>query len=79
LFEIGPLAGPIEEVEEASDCQATGPATGTLSRARMLAAAAPTTRQHPSTRKMIERVNRISVRIDEPAPTVPANGDLIEA
>jgi hypothetical protein len=45
----------------------------------MLATAAPTTRQHPSTRKMIERVNRISVRIDEPAPTVPTNGDLIEA
>ena len=45
--------------------------TGTLSRIRMLAAAVPTTRKHPSTMKITAFVNRISIPLDKPAEAFP--------
>src|SRR4051812_36961848 len=47
---------------------------GTLSRPRMLAAAAPTTRKHASARMVIVLVKQISVSAGEPQSTFLTNG-----
>src|SRR4051794_29851967 len=52
---------------------------GTLFRVRILAAAAPTTMKHPSVRRIIVLVNRISAPFDKAAHRIPKNGDLIVA
>ena len=52
---------------------------GTLLRVRMLAAAAPTTMKHPSVRRIIVLVNRISAPFDKATNPIPKNGDLIVA
>jgi hypothetical protein len=67
LFDVGALAGAID------DCVASGRMAGTLSRARMLAAAAAATRQHPNTKRITVLVNPISVPSDQPLSSVPKN------
>jgi hypothetical protein len=54
------------------------PAAGTLSRPRMLVAAAPTTSKHVSAMIVMARVKQFSVSVDEPRSLCP-NWALIKA
>ena len=54
-------------------------AAGTLSRPRMLVAAAPTTRKQVSAMMVMALVKQLSVSVNEPRPLCPENWALIKA